>query len=216
MAKFPNTFIDEHIVIYPGDLDDTTANSDVENLLDRSYLVAVGLSRNRLQELSLMANTNGDLEFYTNALIQGWDRLGVAESQLAKNGGRAVFRLEPHGGRGNVTGIAVTGRNETSESPDYPHSLDVRFNRYYEDEGLSLPLTRIALAATVQLYEGYGIGSEAWKSNVNARKIINDAGGVLMHEKSDRHITSVATLNEGDGMTTDVRQFYGFPHTLKP
>jgi len=215
MAKFPNGFGEHHIRLMADDAFDQVSNEALLQLEEAGFEPWAGIMREDMPAITAIAGQESVREFCPRDITERWGSEAMAEEQLAKNGGRAVFIL-----RQTVTGnIAVYGwtrleKKPPKKLPDCPTTFAVRLISEFGGRGLAAPFSRAIIAGSVALYGAKGIGLETWDSNVRAVKAYKRSEDIHVPSKPSQRTTLQPMPAEAKGMIADTRLFMKWPHTL--
>lgn len=223
MAEYPTTFCDEEkrISVWYPDRDIASTHAYPFFSLRNSGLVVVaGLRPERVADLTEIAEQVGTREYCANDIKTRWTDITTAEKQLAKDGGRAVFRLERLED-GKTMGFGWTGKSSDEEReylPDCENTFAIRMHEASQGQGLAVPFTKAIVFGSMALYGARKIGLETWGSNTAAVRTYRRAGAELVTTKDDirptLHEDEYTFLVDGVPHRRDVRLYMQFPQTF--
>lgn len=215
MADFPNTFTEAPHYIPATNIQARHAEAFLE-LESKGFIVAAGLSMYDVARITAIASQEGVQEYCPNDLAKRWTDIPTARKQLAKDGGRAVFRLETIDS-GRTVAFGWTGKSSDEERkflPDCENTFALRISEDYRGMGLGRPFSRAIVAGSMALYGARRIGLENWGSNTPAIRSYLGAGAVLVTTKDDRRPTRIPEQQDADGKRRDVRLYMQFLRSM--
>jgi hypothetical protein len=182
-AEIPMSFVDELHHVTPQDVM-RTALGQADNLINlerRGLVVVAGLRPVDVAALSEIALQPGTVEYCRNDAVQRWGDEAMAEKQLAKDGGRAVFRLVSPDSE-LTYGFGWTGKAGEHESSitGCKNTFAIRLHERAQGQGLAMPFSMAIVAGSMAVYGMRGIGLETWGSNSKATRAYRDAHAAFM------------------------------------
>jgi hypothetical protein len=177
--EIPTGFLDEPYHLMPTDIvKHSLSLTQIEN---QGLRVVSGLRRQDVPALTEIARQPSTVEYCPNDIVKRWTDEETVERQLAKDGGRAVFRLESKED-GKTLGFGWTGRASQEETAitGCGNTFAIRLHEAARGKGLATPFSVVIVAGSMAVYGMRGIGLETWSSNRKAVNAYLGAGAVLM------------------------------------
>jgi hypothetical protein len=214
-AYFPTTFTDTPEYLYYDDFShDQAAAAAYLQLATRGLRVVSGLQPNKVADLTTISLQEGTLEFCPNDIEKRWTDIPTAERQLAKDGGRAVFRLEDENEQTAAFGwIGASSDEERAYLPMCTNTFALRVNEHFRGQRLATPFSRLIVAGAGARHGAHDIGLETWGSNTAAVRSYLGAGALLVTTAHDRRKTRRPELQDNEGKVHDVRLYMRFPQS---
>ncbi|MFA5004125.1 MAG: hypothetical protein WC498_02505 [Candidatus Saccharimonadales bacterium] len=215
MANFPDSFTENPTYIHPTNVRPSDAEPFAQ-LERRGFVVVAGLRESDVADLSAIAGQEGVREYCPNDIAKRWTDIPTTEKQLAKDGGRGVFRLESLETH-ETAAFGWTGKSSEDERALLPmceNTFALRINETYRGQRLGRPFSRAIVAGSVALFKAKKIGLETWGSNTPAVRSYLGAGALLVTTQYDRRLTRVPELQDADGKVRDVRLYMQYPQSM--
>lgn len=228
-AEFPTTFTETPQLVMPTDVR-PNMSTIIDGLISSGYGLVAGLRREDVEDITRIAGQPGVREFCPKDLRQRWTDEAAAEKQLAKDGGRGVFRLvrlldhlDPI--NGDTVGYGWTGKSGDDERAKLPlceNTFAIRLDAAVAGQGLGKRFTGGIVAGSMALFGARNIGLETWASNVGAVKSYFAAGAEFVAAQNDERETldyDVACRDESRNgeyvaYRPDTRYFMQFPQSM--
>jgi len=214
MAEFPTTFTEPHY-INPTEIPAHLAGPFVD--LGRKGIVMVaGIEPANVEDLTKIAGQEGVLEYCPKDIATRWTDIPTTQKQLAKDGGRGVFRAESID-TGDTVAFGWTGKSSDEERAYLPaceNTFALRANEAYRGQGLGRHVSRAIVAGSMFFYGARKIGLETWASNTPAVRSYLGASAVLVTTQDSMRPTRVPEHQDANGMRRDVRLYMQYPWSM--
>jgi GNAT superfamily N-acetyltransferase len=215
MAEFPTTFAETPHYIHPTEIPAHLAEPFIA-LKQKGFIMVAGITPANVEDLAEIANQEGVLEYCPNDIAKRWTDIPTAEKQLAKDGGRGVFRTE-HVHTGDTAAFGWTGKSSDEERgflPECENTFALRANEDYRGQGLGKLVSRAIVVGSMYFYGAKRIGLETWASNTTAVRSYLGAGAVLKTTQDSMRLTRIPEQQDANGMRRDVRLYMQYPWSM--